>query len=84
MKLIIQIPCYNEALILPKTLAQLPEAIEGFDQVEILVVDDGSQMIPLLWQGRRVLIILSISADTWGWQKRLPMGWTLACGWAPM
>jgi glycosyltransferase involved in cell wall biosynthesis len=42
MKLIIQIPCYNEALILPKTLSQLPKAVEGFDQVEILVVDDGS------------------------------------------
>jgi glycosyltransferase involved in cell wall biosynthesis len=42
MKLIIQIPCYNEALILPKTLTQLPKAVEGFDQVEILVVDDGS------------------------------------------
>lgn len=42
MKLIIQIPCYNEALILPKTLAQLPKMVAGFDQVEILVVDDGS------------------------------------------
>ena len=43
MKLIIQIPCYNEAEILPKTLAQLPKSIKGFDQVEILVIDDGSQ-----------------------------------------
>jgi glycosyltransferase involved in cell wall biosynthesis len=42
MKLIIQIPCYNEANILPKTLSQLPKSIEGFDDVEILVVDDGS------------------------------------------
>lgn len=42
MKLIIQIPCFNEAKILPKTLSQLPHEIEGFDQVEILVVDDGS------------------------------------------
>jgi glycosyltransferase involved in cell wall biosynthesis len=42
MKLIIQIPCFNEALILPKTLSQLPKAVDGFDQVEILVVDDGS------------------------------------------
>jgi len=42
MKLIIQIPCYNEAQILPKTLSQLPDAIEGFDQVEILVIDDHS------------------------------------------
>lgn len=43
MKLIIQIPCYNEAEILPHTLGTLPRQIEGFDQVEILVVDDGSR-----------------------------------------
>ena len=43
MKLIIQIPCFNEAQMLPKTLAQLPRKVEGFDRVEILVVDDGSK-----------------------------------------
>ena len=43
MKLIIQIPCYNEAQILPKTLSELPESVEGFDQVEVLVIDDGSK-----------------------------------------
>lgn len=42
MKLIIQIPCYNEAQILPKTLKQIPREVNGFDRVEILVVDDGS------------------------------------------
>jgi glycosyltransferase involved in cell wall biosynthesis len=42
MKLIIQIPCFNEADILPKTLKQLPRHVEGFDKVEILVIDDGS------------------------------------------
>jgi glycosyltransferase involved in cell wall biosynthesis len=42
MKLIIQIPCFNEAAILPKTLKQLPRQVEGFDTVEILVIDDGS------------------------------------------
>ncbi|MDP8225443.1 MAG: glycosyltransferase family 2 protein [Candidatus Lernaella stagnicola] len=42
MKLIIQIPCFNEAATLPGTLADLPCAIPGFDEVEILVVDDGS------------------------------------------
>ena len=42
MKLIIQIPCYNEAEILPKTLDELPEHLAGVDEVEILVVDDGS------------------------------------------
>lgn len=42
MKLIIQIPCLNEAAQLPATLADLPRAVEGFDAVEWLVIDDGS------------------------------------------
>jgi len=42
MKLIIQIPCYNEQDQLPTTLAQLPRSIEGVDTVEWLIIDDGS------------------------------------------
>jgi glycosyltransferase involved in cell wall biosynthesis len=42
MKLIIQIPCFNEADQLPRTLADLPREVEGFDTVEWLVIDDGS------------------------------------------
>ena len=42
MKCIIQIPSYNEAEILPKTLSELPDHLPGFDVVETLVVDDGS------------------------------------------
>ncbi|HNW60489.1 MAG TPA: glycosyltransferase family 2 protein [bacterium] len=42
MKLIIQIPCYNEAATLPVTLADLPRAIPGIDTIEYLVIDDGS------------------------------------------
>ncbi|MCZ7631668.1 MAG: glycosyltransferase family 2 protein [Microthrixaceae bacterium] len=42
MKLIIQIPCYNEEETLPATLADLPTELEGFDSVEWLVIDDGS------------------------------------------
>ena len=42
-KLIIQIPCLNEAATLPATLADLPRAVPGIDVVEILVVDDGSR-----------------------------------------
>ncbi len=42
MKLIIQIPCWNEAGQLPLTLADLPREVEGFDTVEWLVIDDGS------------------------------------------
>jgi glycosyltransferase involved in cell wall biosynthesis len=42
VKLIVQIPCFNEAEQLPQTLADLPRALECFDAVEWLVVDDGS------------------------------------------
>jgi glycosyltransferase involved in cell wall biosynthesis len=42
MKLIIQIPCFNEALQLPATLADLPREVPGVDEVEWLVIDDGS------------------------------------------
>ncbi len=42
MKLIIQIPCYNEARSLHITLKELPRHVEGFDSVEWLVINDGS------------------------------------------
>lgn len=41
-KLVIQIPCYNEEEVLKDTLDQIPKSVDGFDEVEILVVDDGS------------------------------------------
>lgn len=43
MKLIIQIPCYNEAGTLAIALAALPRQVPGFDTVEWLVIDDGSR-----------------------------------------
>ncbi len=43
MKLIIQIPCYNEASTLDITLTALPRKMPGFDVVEWLIIDDGSQ-----------------------------------------
>jgi Glycosyl transferase family 2 len=42
VKLIIQIPCLNEEATLPRVLGELPREIPGFDQVEWLVIDDGS------------------------------------------
>jgi len=42
MKLIIQIPCLNEEKTLPVTLSELPKSFDGVDEVEILVIDDGS------------------------------------------
>ncbi|UXN66683.1 glycosyltransferase family 2 protein (plasmid) [Phyllobacterium sp. A18/5-2] len=43
MKLIIQIPCFNEEGTLAETLSYLPREVEGFDTVEWLVVNDGSK-----------------------------------------
>jgi len=42
MKLIIQIPCYNEEKSLPITFADLPKAIDGVDELEYLIINDGS------------------------------------------
>ncbi|MDP2711389.1 MAG: glycosyltransferase family 2 protein [Solirubrobacteraceae bacterium] len=42
MKLIIQIPCFNEEQTLPLVLADLPRRVDGFDEVEWLIIDDGS------------------------------------------
>ena len=47
MKLIIQIPCLNEADTLHRVINDLPRKIEGIDQIETLVIDDGSQDIEL-------------------------------------
>jgi glycosyltransferase involved in cell wall biosynthesis len=43
MKLIIQIPCFNEEHTLPLVLADLPREVDGFDAVEWLIIDDGSK-----------------------------------------
>ncbi len=42
MKLIIQIPCLNEEKTLPATIADLPRQIEEIEEIELLIVDDGS------------------------------------------
>ena len=42
MKLVIQIPCYNEEETIGLTINELPQKISGFEDVKILVIDDGS------------------------------------------
>lgn len=42
MRLIIQIPCFNEEHTLPEVVADLPRELPGIDRVEILIIDDGS------------------------------------------
>jgi glycosyltransferase involved in cell wall biosynthesis len=43
IKLIIQIPCFNEATTLPPTLRDLPRSLPGVDVIEYLIIDDGSR-----------------------------------------
>lgn len=43
MKLIIQIPCYNEEESLPEALSHLPRELPGIDKVEWLIINDGSK-----------------------------------------
>lgn len=42
MKLIVQIPCLNEEATIGQTIADIPRTIEGIDEVEVLVINDGS------------------------------------------
>ena len=42
VKLIVQIPCFNEEETLPRVLADIPREIEGIDVIEVQVIDDGS------------------------------------------
>lgn len=42
MKLVIQIPCYNEEEHISETIDAIPDSFPGIDQIEILIVDDGS------------------------------------------
>jgi glycosyltransferase involved in cell wall biosynthesis len=42
MRLIVQIPCFNEEETLPSAIAGIPRRIEGVDEIDILIIDDGS------------------------------------------
>ncbi len=42
MKLVIQVPCLNEEATLPLVLETIPKKIEGVDDIEVLIIDDGS------------------------------------------
>ena len=59
MKLMIQIPCLNEAENLPEVIADIPTTIPGISDVEILVIDDGSS--DKTQEIARKLIVLSKS-----------------------
>jgi glycosyltransferase involved in cell wall biosynthesis len=42
MKLIIQVPCFNEEGTLASVLSELPKQIDGIDIIETMIIDDGS------------------------------------------
>lgn len=43
IKLVIQVPCYNEEETLPLVLESMPKKIKGIDEIELLIIDDGSK-----------------------------------------
>ncbi|MGB9499504.1 MAG: glycosyltransferase family 2 protein [Dissulfuribacterales bacterium] len=63
MKLIVQIPCYNEEKTLPRTVKDIPRDIAGIDKVEILIIDDGST-------DRTVEVAKSIGVDLIVYNRR--------------
>ena len=69
MKLIIQIPCFNEAETLAIALAALPETVEGFDTVETLVINDGSSDNTSQIARNFGVNHISISRPIKGWQR---------------
>ena len=42
MKLVVQVPCLNEEATLPLVLGSIPSRIEGIDEIDVVVIDDGS------------------------------------------
>ena len=63
MKLIIQIPCYNEADTLEIALNDLPKEIEGIDCIEYLIINDGSN--PTL-----ITFYFQTLADSCVWRRK--------------
>ena len=83
MKLVIQIPCLNEEESLPQVLSELPRQVAGFDQVEWLVVDDGSTdrtVVVARRHGVDHLVRLTSNAGSPPPSRR---GSTLPSSWAP-
>jgi len=67
VKLIIQIPCFNEEGQLPLTLSHIPRRVPGFDVVEWLIIDDGSTDRTVEVAGSMGSITSSGSPTTRGW-----------------
>jgi len=70
MKLIVQIPCFDEEATLPRTVADIPRQIPGLDRVEILVVDDGSTDGTV--EVARQLGVCRATLHNWEWGRAQP------------
>ncbi len=75
MKLIIQIPCYNEAETLEIALNDLPKEIEGIDTIEYLIIDDGCTDKTVEVPENGECIMLSALPKTKGLQRGLWQEW---------
>jgi len=84
MKLIIQIPCFNEAESLPITLKDLPREVTGFSTVEWLVINDGSTDGTAEIAENAVSTTSSILPKIRAWQGPTSRASTAAYGWEPM
>ena len=79
MKLVIQIPCYNEERTLPQTVRDLPTEIAGIDEIEVLVIDDGSaDETAAVAESRAVCPETILTPSRWAW----PMWCAIAAIWA--
>ena len=83
MKLIIQIPCYNEAETLEIALNDLPKHIDGIDEIEYLIINDGSKddtvKVAKAW-GVNYVVNFNRTKD---WPKALWRVWTPVCATEP-
>lgn len=79
MKLIIQIPCYNEAETLTIALNELPRHIDGIDAIEYLIINDGSTdatvEVAKSWGVNYIVYQNKIEA----WPKDLWQDWMRVC-----
>jgi glycosyltransferase involved in cell wall biosynthesis len=66
MKLMIQIPCYNEAQTLEVALNDLPKHIDGIDEIEYLIINDGSRDDTVEVAGKRLYGRLRCLSAPWG------------------
>ena len=79
MKLVIQIPAWNEEATLPRRSPDLPRDVPGFTLVAWLVVDDGSDRRHRAgWPAPTVSTAWSACRCTWAWPRRSGPGWRRA------